>query len=58
MRLDLFVNNAYSSYNPEDSAPAGTPYMVCFVDGVLPERVISNDDMTLAKCAVVLATPT
>lgn len=61
MRLDLFVNNLYSSYNPEDSAPAGTPYIGCFVDAgarVLPERVISNDDMTLAKCAAVLATPT
>ena len=42
MRLDLVVNNLYSSYNPEDSAPAGTPYMGCFVDAgarVLPERV-------------------
>ena len=54
MRLDLFVNSAYSSYNPEDSASAGTPYIGCFVDAgarVLPERVISTDDMTLAKCA-------
>lgn len=54
MRLDLFVNNAYKSYSPQDSAPAGTPYLGCFVDAgvrVLPERVISTGDMTPAKCA-------
>lgn len=54
MRLDLYVNDAYTTYNPSDNAPAGTPYLGCFVDTgarVLPEHIISTDDMTPAVCA-------
>jgi hypothetical protein len=54
MRYDLYINNAYSSYNPSNSAPAGTPYLGCFVDNgarILPGGVISADNMTPAVCA-------
>ena len=54
MRLDLYINDAYTTYDPSDSAPAGTPYLGCFVDTaarVLPEHIISTDDMTPAVCA-------
>ena len=54
MRLNVYTNNAYSTSKPADTAPPGTPYFGCFVDAaarVLPERVISADDMTPAKCA-------
>lgn len=54
MRLDLYINDAYSAYDPGDTAPPGAPYLGCFVDAavhVLPERLISVDDMTPAKCA-------
>ena len=54
MRLDLYINDAYTTYNPSDDAPAGTPYLGCFVDTaarVLPEHIISADDMTPAVCA-------
>jgi hypothetical protein len=54
MRLNLYSNDAYSAYDPAASAPPGAPYLGCFVDAavhVLPERLISEDDMTPARCA-------
>lgn len=54
MRLNVYTNNAYSTSKPADTAPPGTPYFGCFVDAaarVLPERVISADDVTPAKWA-------
>ena len=54
MRLDFYSNDDYSTYDPSTSAPAGGEYLGCFVDNgarVLPENIISADDMTPAVCA-------
>ncbi|KAL2130741.1 hypothetical protein VTI74DRAFT_6005 [Chaetomium olivicolor] len=54
LRLDVYTNNNYVVPDPTNAAPAGVPYLGCFVDSparALPERVISDDGMTAAKCA-------
>jgi hypothetical protein len=52
-RLEIYINNGYTA--PEPTVPdVGAPYLGCFVDNaarVLPDRIISEDDMTAAKCA-------
>ena len=51
-RLDLFTNDGYTP--PSPPADPGAPFLGCFVDAgdrVLPDRIISLDDMTAVKCA-------
>ncbi|KAL2132695.1 hypothetical protein VTI74DRAFT_3475 [Chaetomium olivicolor] len=49
----IYTNDGYTPPTPP-AAPAGAPYLGCFVDAaerVLPYRIISEDDMTAANCA-------
>ncbi|KAK3898928.1 WSC domain-containing protein [Staphylotrichum tortipilum] len=51
-RLEIYTNDNYAP--PSPPAVVGAPYLGCFVDNgarVLPDRIISEDDMTAAKCA-------
>lgn len=55
MRLDVYSNTNYAPPNPTTSAPDGAPYLGCYADTparLLPEKIISEDDMTAARCAV------
>ena len=52
-RIEIYTNNGYTPPTPP-AAPAGAPYLGCFVDSAeraLPDRIVSEADMTAAKCA-------
>jgi len=53
-RIEIYVNDAYTPPAPPVVPDVGVPYLGCFVDGgvrALPDRIISEDDMTAARCA-------
>ena len=53
-RLEVYVNNNYTPPAPPVVPDVGAPYLGCFVDNgarVLPDNIVSEDDMTAAKCA-------
>ena len=52
-RVEIYTNDAYTPPTMP-AAPTGAQYLGCFVDAaerVFPDRIISEDDMTAAKCA-------